>query len=108
MAPTARKTTLKSAKIPSLRPGPFPRLFERGLIEARPMPGTHFPVLLFPRLFERGLIEAPTLHFAQFLRPIAFRVYLNAASLKPVDMSNDADFTTGAFRVYLNAASLKR
>ncbi len=38
---------------------------------------------IFPRLFERGLIEAPTACLLAWFQILPFRVYLNAASLKP-------------------------
>ena len=38
----------------------FPRLNERGSIEAAPQPQGQLPPNWFPRLNERGSIEAPT------------------------------------------------
>ncbi len=60
----------------------------------------------FPRSIERGLIEAVGPWIKIGLAPFAFRVQLNAASLKQHGYPLPGT-TAAPFRVQLNAASLK-
>ena len=84
----------------------FPRLNERGSIEAISQKTRRTRISWFPRLNERGSIEAGRKFLTLQYRSKSFHVWMNVAQLKRVGHQRVGEFA-GGFHVWMNVAQLK-